>query len=100
MFGKKKPITVKGSLKRFRNFTYIEDCAEILARSLNNRKLKKFEIINLTSSKKFKVEYLIKQILKVNKIKKYKVQISKNTPGDSFGFHANNDYLRNKVSKF
>ncbi len=97
---KKKPITVKGSLKRFRNFTYIEDCAEILARSLNNRKLKKFEIINLTSSKKIKVEYLIKQILKVNKIKKYKVQISKNTPGDSFGFHANNDYLRNKFPNF
>ena len=47
-----KPIVVKGSLNRFRNFTYIDDCVEILAKSLNNSKLKNFEIFNLTSEKK------------------------------------------------
>ncbi|MDB2382073.1 NAD(P)-dependent oxidoreductase [Candidatus Pelagibacter bacterium] len=97
---KKKSIIVKGSLNRFRNFTYIDDCAEILTKALNNKKLGKFEIINLTSSKKIKVEYLISQILKVNKIKKYNVKILKNTPGDSFGFHANNDYLKKKFPSF
>lgn len=97
---RKKPIIIKGSINRFRNYTYIDDCVEILAKSLNNRKLKKFEIINLSSSKKIKVKNLIKQILKVNNIKKYKLKISKNTPGDSFGYHANNDYLRKKFPNF
>ena len=93
---RKKPIIVKGSINRFRNFTYVDDCVEILAKALNNKRLKKFEIINLSSSKKIKVKNLIKQILKVNNLKSYKIKIAKNTPGDSFGFHANNDYLRKK----
>ena len=97
---KNKPIVVKGSINRFRNFTYIEDCAEILAKALNNKKLKKFEILNLTSSKKIKVKNLINEILKINNLKNYKIKVSKNTPGDSFGFHANNNYLRNKFPNF
>ena len=48
---KKRPIIVKGSLNRFRNFTYVDDCAEILAKSLDNKKLNNFEILNLTSEK-------------------------------------------------
>ena len=97
---KKKPILVKGSLKRFRNFTYIDDCADILANSLNNSKLKKFEILNLTSEKKITVKDLIKKILNVKNIKKYKVKILKNTPGDSFGLHSSNKYLRRKFPTF
>ena len=31
---KKRSIIVKGSLNRFRNFTYIDDCAEILTKAL------------------------------------------------------------------
>jgi len=97
---KNNPIVVKGSLNRFRNFTYIDDCAEILARALNNKKLKKFEIINLTSEKKIKVKDLINQILNVNNLSNYKIKILKNTPGDSFGFHANNKYLKKKFPNF
>ena len=46
-----KPIIVKGSLNRFRNFTY-RIFKAILAKSINNSKLKNFEIFNLTSEKK------------------------------------------------
>ena len=97
---KKRPIIVKGSLNRFRNFTYVDDCAEILAKSLDNKKLNNFEILNLTSEKKILVKDLIKNIFKVKKLKNYKVTVKKGTPGDSFGLHSNNASLRNKFPKF
>lgn len=97
---KNKPIKVKGSLKRFRNFTYIDDCVEILAKSMVNKKLKNFEIFNLTSEKKISVLKLINTILKVKKLNNYKIKVLKNTPGDSFGLHANNKYLKTKFPKF
>ena len=50
--GKKKPIIVKGSLQRVRNFQYIDDVVNILIKSIRNKKLKKNETINLTSGKK------------------------------------------------
>ena len=49
---KKKPIIVKGSLQRVRNFQYIDDVVNILIKSIRNKKLKKNETINLTSGKK------------------------------------------------
>mgnify|MGYP006094503843 len=94
-----KPIIVKGSLNRFRNFTYIDDCAEILAKSLNNSKLKNFEIFNLASEKKITVKELVKKIIKVKNLEKYKVKVIKGTLGDSFGFDAKNSYLKKRFSK-
>jgi UDP-glucose 4-epimerase len=94
---KNKPIIVKGSLGRYRNFVYIEDCVNILANTINNNRLSSFEIFNLTSEKKVYVKDLIKNILKCNNIKKYKIIVKKNgTPGDSFGYHSNNKYLKKK----
>ncbi len=96
----KKPIIVKGSLQRFRNFTYIDDCVKILANSMNNKNLKNFEIINLTSEKKISVKNLIKSIFNVKNLKNYKIKVSKETPGDSFGLHAGNNYLKKRFPKF
>ena len=39
-------------------------------------------------------------ILKINNKKRYKVQIEKGTPGDSFGYHASNKYLRKKFANY
>lgn len=97
---KNKPIIVKGSLARFRNFTYVDDCAEVLAKTMNNKRLKNFEILNLTSKKKINVRELISNILKVKNIKKYKIKVQKRTPGDSFGLHSNNSLLIKKFPKF
>ena len=76
-------MLVKGSL-RFRNLTYISDCVHILTKSINNKKLKKIETINLSDEKKFTVKELIKKILKVNKIKNWKIINEKDTPETLF----------------
>ena len=69
----KKPIIVKGSVKRFRNYQFINDVVNILYKTLNNKALNKEEIFNLTSSKSTKVSELLRIILKENNLKKYKV---------------------------
>jgi len=93
---KKKPIIVKGSLNRFRNFQFIDDVINILYLCLKNNNFKKNELFNISNGKTTKVSELIKIILQINNIKKYKVIVSKNTMGDSFGCSANNTYLKSK----
>ena len=88
-----KSIIVKGSLNRIRDITYINDCIEVLFRSMNNKKLKKKEIVNLTSGNAIKVKDLIKEILLVSK-KKLKIISESATPGDSFKFHSSNKKLK------
>ena len=95
----KKPLIVKGSLNRFRNLTYIADCVNILSRSIKNNKLNKFEIINLSHGNKTTVKNVVKTILKVNNLKIGKL-LKKSTPGDSFGSHSSNLYLKNKFSNY
>jgi len=96
----KKPIVVKGSLKRFRNLVFIDDCVKILFKCLNNKRLKKFETINLTSSKKTTVKELINSILKVNNLRNYPIKIRKKTKGDSFGINSSNNFLKKKFYGF
>jgi UDP-glucose 4-epimerase len=93
-------IISRGSLDRYRNFVFIDDCVEILFRSIKNKNLKSFEIINLTSGKKVKVKSLINIMLKINNKKNLKVIVKKNTPGDSFGLHSSNSYLLKKFKSF
>tara|TARA_Y100000590_G_scaffold49390_1_gene52252 strand:- start:11015 stop:11992 length:978 start_codon:yes stop_codon:yes gene_type:complete len=88
-----KPITVKGSLYRFRDLTYIEDCINILVKAISI-KLKKNQTFNLSSGKTYLVKNIIKTILKVNNLKNYKILVKKGTPGDSFGFHTSNEKLK------
>ena len=78
---KKKPILVKGSLNRFRNYQYIDDIIDILILSLKNKKLSKNEVINLTTGKPEKVKNLLKKIFKINNKRKYKVREIKGTQG-------------------
>ncbi len=90
-----KPIIVKGSLKRFRNYQYIGDVVKILVNSINNTKLNKNEIFNLTTGKVTKVNELLHLIMKVSG-KNLKIIQKKGTQGDSFGFDASNKYLKSK----
>ena len=69
----KKPIIVKGSVKRFRNYQFINDVVNILYKTLNNKALNKEETFNLTSSKSTKVSELLKIMLKENNLKKYEI---------------------------
>ena len=98
---KNKPILVKGSLKRFRNYQYVDDVANILVKSIFNKRLKKNEIINLSTGKPTKVKDLISLILKVNNKHNYKIiESKKGTPGDSFGHDASNKYIKNKFPNY
>ncbi|MAV56364.1 MAG: hypothetical protein CMI79_02365 [Candidatus Pelagibacter sp.] len=97
---KKKPILVKGSLKRFRDFVYIDDCVEVLAKSITVKLKNKNEIFNLTTGENLTVKTLLRKILEAsNNPKNYPIRILEETKGDSFGFHASGKKLR-KFFKF
>jgi len=97
---KNKPIIVKGSLERIRNYQYIDDVINILILTLKNKNLKNNELLNLTTGKAVKVKNLIKVILK-NENKDYLKTVSKSqTPGDSFGFDASNKLLKKKFNNY
>jgi UDP-glucose 4-epimerase len=97
---KNKPIIVKGSLNRFRNFNYIDDCVNILVNSIKNKNLKKDELFNLSAGKSFAVKKLINEILKTSNKRRYKIVVKNGTPGDSFGYHASNTYLLKKFKNY
>ena len=73
---------------------------EILLRSLNNKKLRRHELINLCSGKKILVNQAIQAIIKIKRLKKYKIIQSKDTPGDSFGYNGSNKKLFKRFKKF
>lgn len=88
-----KPIIVKGSLKRYRDFLFIEDNINVLYNSLQNKKSYN-QIYNLSSGEKIVIEDLIRIMLKVaGKNKNYTINEALGTPGDSFGTHASIDKL-------
>ena len=95
-----KPVLVKGSLNRFRNYQYIDDIINILVLSLKNKNLKKNEIINLSTAKAVTVKNLLKIIFKINNKKNYKIKETTGTPGDSFGYDASNKYLKSKFKNY
>jgi UDP-glucose 4-epimerase len=97
---KNKPLLIKGSLNRFRNFNYIDDCVNILLKTINNKNLKKNEIFNLTSSKLTKIKDLIKILLNINKKKNYRIIVKSKTKGDSFGYNGSNLYLKKKFNNY
>jgi len=92
---KKKPIIIKGSLNRFRDFVYIKDCVNILSICIRKKFKKKDELFHLTMGENLTVKSLIKKILKAsNNSANYPVKITNNTPGDSFGFRSSSNKLK------
>ena len=92
---KKKPIIVKGSLDRYRDLTFISDTIDALVIARTNKNAKN-QTYNLSSGSKIKVRELLTRIKKIFKIpSNYPILVEKNTPGDSFGYHACNK----KISK-
>lgn len=90
---KNVPIIIKGSLERYRDFTYIEDSVDILYVSLTNSRSFN-EVYNLASGRKTIVRELIKEMLAVSgKPANYEIIEALSTPGDSFGCYASRDKL-------
>ena len=81
-----KPIIVKGSLNRIRNYQYIDDVTNILILSLKNKKLKNNELLNLTTGKAIKVKNLINKILNHENKKKLRIIVKRSTQRRLFRF--------------
>lgn len=82
------PIQVKGSLDRYRDFTYIDDCIDILDGALTNENACG-KTYNLSSGKKTIIRDLLLLMCNVAGVAvDYPVQVLGGTPGDTHGFHA------------
>ena len=94
-------VYVTGSLKRARDFIYIED----ILRAIVNKKIinsKKYHIFNLGSGKKTYVFFLINKLFKLTNKRKVIFKM-KSHKGDCFVSYANNNLLKkfgwkNKIS--
>ena len=94
-----KPIIVKGGLDRIRDITFVEDVVNILCQTINNKKLRKNETINLSSGKFFTVKKLINEIVIASKKKNIKIIKATSTPGDSKVLHTDNKKLHKLFPK-
>ena len=89
---RKNRITVKGSLKRFRDLIYIDDVVDIWIEAISNKKFKN-KIINLGTGEKSKVSAMLDNLKFLHK-KKTSIIIKKGTPGDQQGIFADKSIFK------
>lgn len=89
---KTKKLVIKGSLKRFRDFIYIDDVTNLLKKILNNKKSFN-KVFDVSFGKKIYLSNLIK-ILKKKIKKKFRIIVKKGTPLDQFGIYSNSTSLK------
>ena len=83
-----KPIIVKGSEKRFRDFLFIDDAVDAWIRILDNKNSDN-EIYNLGSGIRTEVKDILEIIRKNIAQSDYPISFQDGTPGDQFGIFAN-----------
>jgi UDP-glucose 4-epimerase len=89
-----EPVLVKGSLERFRDFTYIEDTVRALEMSLD-KSITFGKTYNLSSSEKVRIKDLLSTMFKVCPgDSRREVIEAESTSGDSFGVHTGAEELR------
>lgn len=84
-------VEVKGSMKRFRDVSYVDDIADVTIESIWNQDFYN-DIINVGSGVKTTVGEMIELMKKLLNSSK-EIFISQGTPGDQFGIYANNEKL-------
>ena len=89
-----KKIVVKGSIKRFRDFIYIDDVVDIWFKATIN-KFKNLSI-NVGTGRKTYVSTVLKILQKKCKVK---FVVKENTPGDQHGIYADTNNLKKFVTK-
>ena len=89
---KNKKVIVTGSLKRFRDFVFIDDVVNILTKNLNYFSNNN-NIYNIGTGNKTTVEKLLKMIFKSLKLEP-KIIIKKGHSGDTWGTYSNNNKLK------
>ena len=89
---KSNTIIVKGSLKRFRDFIYIDDVIKIID-LCSSRSITKNKIYNISTGYKTSVKEILLLISQITK-KKFSVVLKGPTPGDQFGIYAKPNLLK------
>lgn len=79
-----RPIIVKGSLERFRDFIYVDDVVDAFLTALDNPKTFG-KIYNLASGKKTTIQDVIDGLIRAFVYTDYPIKIKDRTPGDQFG---------------
>jgi len=92
-----KEVEIKGSIKRFRDLSYIDDIVDVTIDSIFNKEYFN-EIINVGSGKKTTIETMLKRMQEYLQSDK-KIKISQGTQGDQFGIYANNSKLKSIYKK-
>ena len=95
---KNNKISVKGSIKRYRDFIFIDDVVNIIDIAIKNKKLSNKKI-NVGTSKKTSVEKLLTELSKIHfkhSGKKIKIIKLNSTPGDQFGIYSDKEIFKIK----
>lgn len=82
-----EPILIKGSLERFRDFTYVDDLVDAWMKALNNPNCYG-KTYNLASGVPTRVDELVTALIKSFGLENYPVIAEGHTPGDQFGVYA------------
>lgn len=88
---KYKTVKVKGSLDRFRDFSYVDDVADVTIESINHSGFYN-DTFNIGSGIKTTVRELVESIRQILNSSK-EIVVSEGTLGDQFGIYANNQKL-------
>lgn len=91
-----KPITVKGSKDRFRDFIYIEDVIQAWLLAWDNSRAFG-KTYNLGTGTKTTVEMLLRTLIDCFGGATYPVEYAPNTPGDQHGLVAGVDRLKSEL---
>lgn len=83
-----KPIIVKGSSERYRDFIYIDDVVDVFIASLNNS-LTNGSIYNVAGGVKTEVKELLEVLKSAFGLTDYPIHYQEGTSGDQFGIVAN-----------
>jgi len=86
-------VEVKGSNKRFRDLSHIDDITDVSVEAIYNKDFFN-EIINIGTGRKITVKYMI-DLIKIFLNSDKKIVIVDGTKGDQFGIYANNNKLKN-----
>jgi UDP-glucose 4-epimerase len=90
---KNKPVLVKGSLERFRDFVYIDDVVDSFIKSIDYNKNN--DIFNICTGTRTSVKEALDALFVIFKKPNYKIINKGETPRDQFGIYGSNDKAKN-----
>ena len=94
--GQNLPITVKGSLDRFRDFVYMDDVVSAINLSVSNKK-SNGKIFNVCSNRKTPIRELIKIIVNKFGYDEYLIEVEEPTIFDQFGVYGKYDLINKTI---